>query len=66
MDTNSRKVFLQACTPITVFVMNPPNEHTSEGRRDDRGSRTMVHAESTLSSAEMLKFFTGELPFSII
>jgi len=66
MDTNSRKIFLQACTPITVFVMTPPNEHTSEGRRDDRGSRTMRNRPYPESSAEMLKFFTGELPFSII
>ena len=31
----------------TVFVMTPPNEHTSEGGRDDRG--VPYHAESTLS-----------------
>ena len=30
----------------TVFVMTPPNEHTSEGGRDDRG--VPYHAESTL------------------
>ena len=38
----------------TVFVMTPPNEHTSEGGRDDRG--VPYHAESTLSSAQVLKF----------
>ena len=34
-----------ACTSIlcTVFVMTPPNEHTSEGGRDDRG--VPYHAE---------------------
>ena len=32
-----------------MFVMTPPNEHTSEGGRDDRG--VPYHAESTLSSA---------------
>ena len=37
----------------TVFVMTPPNEHTSEGGRDDRG--VPYHAESTLSSAQVLK-----------
>ena len=31
----------------------PPNEHTSEGGRDDRG--VPYHAESTLSSAQVLK-----------
>ena len=36
----------------TVFVMTPPNEHTSEGGRDDRG--VPYHAE-TLSSAQVLK-----------
>ena len=40
----------------TVFVMTPPNEHTSEGGRDDRG--VPYHAESTLSSAQVLKFFS--------
>ena len=34
----------------TVFVMTPPNEHTSEGGRDDRG--VPYHAESTLSGAQ--------------
>ena len=45
-----------ACTSIldTVFVMTPPNEHTSEGGRDDRG--VPYHAESTLSSAQVLKY----------
>ena len=33
--------------------MTPPNEHTSEGGRDDRG--VPYHAESTLSSAQVLK-----------
>jgi len=37
----------------TVFVMTPPNEHTSEGGRDGRG--VPYHAESTLSSAQVLK-----------
>ena len=37
----------------TVFLMTPPNEHTSEGGRDDRG--VPYHAESTLSSAQVLK-----------
>ena len=37
----------------TVFVMTPPNEHTSEGGRDDRG--VPYHAESTLSGAQVLK-----------
>ena len=37
----------------TVFVMTPPNEHSSEGGRDDRG--VPYHAESTLSSAQVLK-----------
>ena len=38
----------------TVFVMTPPNDHTSEGGRDDRG--VPYHAESTLSSAQVLKY----------
>ena len=33
--------------------MTPPKEHTSEGGRDDRG--VPYHAESTLSSAQVLK-----------
>ena len=37
----------------TVFVMTPPNEHPSEGGRDDRG--VPYHAESTLSRAQVLK-----------
>ena len=41
----------------TVFVMTPPNEHTSEGGRDDRG--VPYHAESTLSSAQVLKQATA-------
>ena len=41
-------LFIQACTHS-----NPPNEHTSEGGRDDRG--VPYHAESTLSSAQVLK-----------
>ena len=36
----------------TVFVKTPPNEHTSEGGRDGRG--VPYHAESTLSSAQVL------------
>ena len=32
---------------------DPPNEHASEGGRDDRG--VPYHAESTLSSAQVLK-----------
>ena len=39
----------------TVFVMTPPDEHTSEGGRDDRG--VPYHAESTLSGAQVLKEF---------
>ena len=35
-----------------MFVMTPPNERTSEGGRDDRG--VPYHAESTLSSAQVL------------
>ena len=41
----------------TVFVMTPPNEHTSEGGRDDRG--VPYHAESALSSAQVLKCAVG-------
>jgi len=33
--------------------MTPPNKHTSEGGRDDRG--VPYHAEPTLSSAQVLK-----------
>ena len=33
--------------------MTPPDEHTSEGGRDDRG--VPCHAEPTLSSAQVLK-----------
>ena len=36
-----------------VCYITPPNEHTSEGGRDDRG--VPYHAESTLSSAQVLK-----------
>ena len=43
----------------TVFVMTPPNEHTSEGGRDDRG--VPYHAESTLSSAQVLKAVAGRV-----
>ena len=39
--------------------MTPPNEHTSEGGRDDRG--VPYHAESTLSSAQVLKGAHREL-----
>ena len=42
----------------TVFVMTPPND-TSEGGRDDRG--VPYHAESTLSSAQVLRFPSAEL-----
>ena len=41
----------------TVCVMTPPNEHSSEGGRDDRG--VPYHAESTLSSAQVLKVEFG-------
>jgi len=42
-----------ACTSILYRVCyDPPNEHTSEGGRDDRG--VPYHAESTLSSAQVL------------
>ena len=44
----------------TVFVMTPPNEHTSEGGRDDRG--VPYHAESALSSAQVLKVGAGQGP----
>ena len=37
-----------------MFVMTPPNEHAREGGRDDRG--VPYHAESTLSSAQVLKY----------
>ena len=37
--------------------MTPPNEHSSEGGRDDRG--VPYHAESTLSSAQVLKYEWG-------
>jgi len=47
----------------TVFVMTPPNEHTSEGGRDDRG--VPYHAESTLSSAQVLKCQDNPLPTRI-
>ena len=46
----------------TVFVMTPPNEHTSEGGRDDRG--VQYHAEPTLSSAQVLKYFACFLGFA--
>ena len=48
----------RAPRPCTVFVMTPPNEHTREGGRDDRG--VPYHAESTLSSAQVLKVMMGE------
>ena len=41
----------------TVFVMTPPNEHTSEGGRDDRG--VPYHAESALPRAQVLKALDG-------
>ena len=41
----------------TVFAMTPPNEPTGEGGRDDRG--VPYHAESTLSSAQVLKCKAG-------
>ena len=34
-------------------MMTPPSEHASEGGRDDRG--VPYHAESTLSSAQVLQ-----------
>ena len=43
----------------SVFVMTPPNEHTSEGGRDDRG--VPYHAESTLSRAQVLKCTRGSV-----
>ena len=43
----------------TVFVMTPPNEHTSEGGRDDRG--VPYHAESALSSAQVLKVYCWQI-----
>ena len=47
-----------ACTSILYRVCyDPPNEHTSEGGRDDRG--VPYHAESALSSAQVLKV-TGD------
>ena len=43
-----------ACTSILYRVCyDPPDEHTSEGGRDDRG--VPYHAESALSSAQVLK-----------
>ena len=39
---------------------SPPNEHTSEGGRDDRG--VPYHAESTLSSAQVLKVGSAGTP----
>ena len=39
-------------TELSVYTYTP-NEHTSEGGRDDRG--VPYHAESTLSSAQVLK-----------
>jgi len=38
---------------VLVSTADPPNEHTSEGGRDDRG--VPYHAESTLSGAQVLK-----------
>ena len=38
--------------------MTPPNEHTSEGGRDDRG--VPYHAEPTLSSAQVLKMLAAD------
>jgi len=42
-------------------VMTPPDEHTSEGGRDDRG--VPYHAESTLSSAQVLKCWGPSICF---
>ena len=51
---------LRQCAPrSSVFVMTPPNEHTSEGGRDDRG--VPYHAESALSSAQVLKLGTKDM-----
>ena len=51
-------ILLQQRAPrsCTVFVMTPPNEHPSEGGRDDRG--VPYHAESALSGAQVLKLST--------
>ena len=43
--------------------MTPPNEHTSEGGRDDRG--VPYHAESTLSSAQVLKYIDAALGLGV-
>merc|ERR1712086_298107 len=58
--TKVRRVSISTKAPrsCTVFVMTPPNELTSEGGRDDRG--VPYHAESTLSSAQVLKFLVLE------
>ena len=52
------KVVLRALVPhqkSTILKLGPPppDEHTSEGGRDDRG--VPYHAEPTLSSAQVLK-----------
>ena len=39
--------------PCLLCLMTPPNEHTSEGGRDDR--EVPYHAESTLPSAQVLE-----------
>ena len=52
-QTNPPSLQQRAPRSCAVFIMTPPNEHSSEGGRDDRG--VPYHAESTLSSAQMLK-----------
>ena len=48
-----RRRGLASVAALSVFVMTPPNEHTSEGGRDGRG--VPYHAESTLSRSQVLK-----------
>jgi len=51
---------LAACTSILYRVCyDPPHEHTSEGGRDDRG--VPYHAESALSSAQVLNWSFGPI-----
>ena len=45
---------LHSAAPGSISAF-PPNKHTSEGGRDDRG--VPYHAEPTLSSAQVLKCF---------
>ena len=49
--------FVRTLLGSLSVVTTPPNEHTSEGGRDDRG--VPYHAESTLSSAQVLKSEKG-------